>query len=155
MVMWQSRAGEGRSALGGVHRHGVAVEDAGPAAGGADALAHRLGLVAVILKAAMLELDPGQALALGDEADLNLGQEIGIELPLGTELPGEHEARRRLPDQHAAPVAFAAVLAALIPAAAGPRLHDGLLLGRFGDGMAFRPPACEAGGEDIEGPGLA
>src|SRR5262249_55467702 len=129
--------------------------DAGPAAGGADALAHRLGLVTVILEAAMLELDPGLALALGDEADLDLGQETGIELPLGTELPGEHEARRRLPDQDAAPLAFTAILAALIPAPAGPGLHDGFLLRRFGDGMALRPPAREAGGENIEGPGLA
>src|SRR5215469_15804271 len=80
-------------------------------------VAQRLGAVAQALKMAMLELDLGAA-ALGREADLDLGDERRIELPRAVDLPGEQNARRRLPSEHLAPLAFAAILAALEPAPA-------------------------------------
>src|SRR5262249_22634715 len=114
--------------------------------GGADGI----GLIAETLEIAMLEFD-ARAGAVGDELDFHLGLEARIVLPVAVDLPGEHDARRRLPRQHAAPLALGAVLAAFIPAAAGARFNDYRLLQRsLVDRMFARPPAAHAGGEDVE-----
>ena len=64
----------------------------------------------------MLELDPRAVAVLRREAHLDLGVEIRIEAEVGVQLPVEYDALRRLPGEHLAPVALAAVLATLEPA---------------------------------------
>ena len=73
----------------------------------------------------MLELDPrGPGVERGG-ADVDLGMQRRIELPLRIELPGQHDAPLVLPRQDPAPEALDAVDAALEPAATGARLdHD-------------------------------
>src|SRR5262245_56149304 len=70
----------------------------------------------------MLELDARPLLAVGDEAHLDFRLEIRVVLPIRADVPRQHEARRRLPGQYASPVARAAVVAPLVPAAADARL---------------------------------
>ncbi len=70
----------------------------------------------------MLQLDARARLAIGDEAHLDLRLQIRIMLPIGADVPGEHQARWRLPREYAAPVAGASIVAALVPAAADARL---------------------------------
>src|SRR5512133_2143153 len=52
----------------------------------------------------MFDLDGGLGGALGVEAHLDLAgvRGVGVELPAAVDLPGEHDALRRLPGQHAA-----------------------------------------------------
>src|SRR5262249_30727549 len=59
------------------------------------------------------------------------------------------QADGRLPGQHLAPLAFAAVLAALEPSPAHLRLDDNVLDRRFVDAVALEPPARHACGEDM------
>src|SRR6185369_8641635 len=99
----------------------IALEQPRPAAFRREAGPSRVGAGAVALEAPMLERHGRAASGLGVEAHLDLGHERRVELPLRVELPAQHEAVRRLPDQHAAPVGLAAVLAALVPAAADAR----------------------------------
>src|SRR5215470_7251668 len=66
---------------------------------------------------AMLQFDTRAVFALGDETHLHFRLEIRVVLPVGTDLPGEHEPGGRFPREHAAPVAGAPVFTTLIPAA--------------------------------------
>jgi hypothetical protein len=45
----------------------------------------------------MFQLDTRGVLSLGDEAHLQFRLQIGVILPVGVDVPGEHKARRRLP----------------------------------------------------------
>src|SRR5437868_1499556 len=76
---------------------------AGPAA--VDVLAHLFaGFRAHLLELAVLELHARRVGALGNELDLDLGAHRRIGLPLAVDVPGHHEALRRLPDQDLADV---------------------------------------------------
>ena len=67
---------------------------------------------------------------LGD-GDFDFGFEVGIELPVGTDLPQQHDMPWRLPYRDPAPRAFAAVDAAFEPPAPGAGFDDDLCnLGR-------------------------
>src|SRR5262245_28512990 len=113
--------------------------------------AHGLGRLAETLELAMLQLDARQRRTEHDEAHLHLGGEIRIVLPVRADLPGEHDAAGRIPHQHLAPLAFAAVGGALEPAPAGARLDDrglGILLADV-VGRA-RPPRAVLLGEGAE-----
>src|ERR1700743_660961 len=67
--------------------------------------------LAMPIAMAMLHLDPGASLALGDEADLHLAGPVGIGLylPARADFPREDQSCRRLVGEHAAPPALAAV----------------------------------------------
>src|SRR4051812_34012083 len=120
---------------------GKGVQQEAPAPGVVDGLAEGGGVVAVALEVAVLEGDPGALRPLGDEGDLDLGDEAGIVLPLGGDLPGQHQTAGRLPDQHLADVALRAVLAHRVPATARPCLQHGPGHGRLADVVLARPPA--------------
>src|SRR5262249_37601401 len=74
------------------------------------------------IQMAMLQLDTRAVLAFSDEAYLHFRTEVGVVLPVRTDVPGEHQPRGRFPCEHAAPVAGAAVFTALVPAATYVRL---------------------------------
>src|SRR3954471_14636618 len=134
----------------------VALEQLVPAAvhAGVVIAAHRLGLLAEPLEVAMLEIDES-VVAVGGEADLDHGFEIGIVGPFGVELPGEQHPVRRLPGDHPAPFTLAAVIADLVPAAAVARLDHHVLLPGGVQAVALHPPAAHAAGEGTEGLVLA
>src|SRR5262249_18595830 len=108
-------------------------------------------LGAHLLELAMLELNPGRIRALGDESHFDLGADRGIRLPLTVDVPLHHEALRWLPRDDPADIRARAVLGKLIPVAAEPRLHSDASARRLADAVIDRPPAAEAGGEDLEG----
>ena len=77
--------------------------------------------ITVCVEAAVFELDSGAVGPLRDESHLDLGEEVSIVGPLTCDLPRENQSRRRVPHQHLAPIALAAVDVALVPAAPGSR----------------------------------
>ena len=87
-------------------------------------LRHLLAAFTEALEVAMLELDERRIGALRGEPQLYLGDGVRIVLKIRIELPGQDDALRRLPQEHLAPLALAAVLAFLIPAPADVRLDD-------------------------------
>src|SRR5262245_60221720 len=84
------------------------------------------------------------------EADLDLGDELLVELPLGRQLPSEHHSAGRVPDQDVAPVAFRAVDPDLCPAALRSLLQHDRLHRRLVDVMLRRPPGFHLLGENLE-----
>jgi hypothetical protein len=80
------------------------------------------------VEVSVLELDTGAPRSLGDEAHLDLAGlvEIGLDLPLGTDVPAEHDAVWRLDGEHARPVTFAAINSAIVDASADTRFQYGL-----------------------------
>lgn len=81
----------------------------------------------------MFEVDARRIFAERDKVDVDFGQQLRIITPVGPDPPSEHHAARRFPFDNIAPVAFAAVLADFVPAAARPRLDDDVLHRRFAD----------------------
>src|SRR5690606_18398571 len=128
-------------------------EDLAPACGRVEDRLHLGGLLAVGVEAAVLALDSGAALARGDEADIDLGVEVGVMAPVCADLPVEHQPFGRLVGDHPPPLALAAVDAALEPAPAGPRLEHRRLGVDAADRLAGEgPPRAHLLGEDLEGP---
>src|SRR4051812_23537347 len=82
----------------------------------------------MVVEVAVLELDARALRGLGDEGDLDLARlrRVGLDPPLRADVPAEHDAARRLVDEHARPVAFAAVDAAVVDAPALPTLEHRL-----------------------------
>src|SRR5262249_13104140 len=96
----------------------------------------------------MLELDVRRILALSDETHFDFRFQLRVILKVGVDVPGEDKARRRLPREHAAPVASAAIVTALVPAPPDPRLDDrvyGVGLADLVDGEG--PPRAHLFGE--------
>jgi hypothetical protein len=83
-------------------------------------LEHLLGVRPVAVEA-VLQFD-ASASTVGDETNIEFRQKIGIEAPGLRDLPGKPQADGWLPSHHLAPLAFAAVLAALEPSPASLRL---------------------------------
>src|SRR5262249_27943642 len=84
-----------------------ACQDASPAPFRLDACVKRLRLGAS-LDIAMLKFDARTGWTIGNEPHLDLARasRIWIELESAIQMPGQHDARRRFIDQHAAPIAF-------------------------------------------------
>src|SRR4051812_45943085 len=78
----------------------------------------------------MLELDPGAIGPLSGEADLDLARVVvvGLDLPGGADVPGEDDAGGPFVDEDPCPVAFRAVLGAVVDVATDVRFEHG-----FGD----------------------
>src|SRR5580700_3112196 len=74
-----------------------------------DAVADRLPAGAVPVEVAVLQLDPSAVRSLGHEPDLDLAGQlrVGLDLPLGADVPAEHHAGRWLVGQDPGPPAFA------------------------------------------------
>jgi hypothetical protein len=108
---------------------------------------------AVTLEMPMLQIDARPTARLGCKANFHFARlrHIGIELPVGVQLPREDESMRRLPDHHASPIALGAVGGPLITAPADETLHQRFLHRQLTDVVGARPPAVESGGEHVEG----
>src|SRR5215207_1066393 len=109
-------------------------------------VAHLLRALAGRLPVAVLEHD-ARPVTLGREGDLDLGR-AGA---LGIDVPGEHEARGRLPRRHAAPV-LALAFGELVHLAAFVLLEDDARHAVLVDRVRLRrPPAADLGREHLEG----
>src|SRR5688500_6929441 len=73
--------------------------DGAPPAFGIEPALHRLRLGFVTLEAAVLQLDPRRNRTFGNEANLYLGTELGVVLPVRADIPRQHDSVRRLPHQ--------------------------------------------------------
>src|SRR5262245_18564012 len=136
---------------------GIAIHDGGPAAGRGDARVDGGPAGPVPLKVAVLKLHPGLAVRLAGEPDLELTgvRGVGVEVPglvVRVDLPGHDDPVRWVAGEHLAPVALAAVHAALVVAAPGTWLeHDVGKIG-FPEVVPVRPPAEVTLGEQAERP---
>src|SRR5215469_2690894 len=125
------------------------LQHAGPAAvhilahGGAALCAHHLEL-------AVLELDQGRLRSFGHKPHFDLRTDRRIGLPMGVDVPTDHEAMGRLPDLNPPHLGFRTVLGQLVPTAAHAWLHDDDLHRSLADPGLVRPPAIEPGREDVE-----
>src|SRR5215475_4622300 len=96
----------------------------------------------------MLQLNACTVLAFRDEANLDFGLECWVGLPVGADVPREHQARGRLPQEYDAPVTRASVITALVPAAPDPRLdHCVRCVGLADLVVGQRPPTTHLLGE--------
>src|SRR4029079_7557072 len=121
------------------------------------AQAHRGSAGAVTLEVTMLEIHPGgDSIVERSECHFDLARfgEIGLELPLGRDLPGEDEFARWVPGEDGAPVAFGVVSLLRVATPAGLLLDDDPLHRRFADVMRTRPPAVHVRREDVKCVGL-
>ena len=91
------------------------------------------------LQMPVFEIDTRRVFALCGERDLDFGQQVGVMLPVRADPPREHEPPRRIPDEHVAPVGFAAVVVDAVPAAADARVPGRL------PSAAHLPIVCERG----------
>src|SRR6266516_4085215 len=146
---WRAGAGHGGSGRG---RFGVALQDAGPAAGRGHAAVDPGRARAMPLEVAVLKLHAGLAVRLAGERDLDLAgvRGIGVEEPVvavRVDLPGEHDPVRGIARRYRAPVALAAVHAALVITAADAGFEYGL--GEVGGAevVLARPPRVVTLGE--------
>ena len=76
----------------------------------------------------VLQLDAGTVRAFGDEAhlDLTCPVRVGLDLPLGADIPAEHHPVRRLVGQDPRPPALASIRRAVVDMPSGPRLEHRL-----------------------------
>src|SRR6516165_10857426 len=102
---------------------GEQLEETTPVAFGVKDAAHLITTCPVTVKETMFQLNARTVLAHWDEAHLNFRLESGVWLPVGTDVPGEHQARGRFPREHHAPITRASVVTALVPATADVRLN--------------------------------
>src|SRR5215218_269848 len=108
-----------------VDERGVPLEVARPTVVAVDAGGDVLPPGAVAVDVAVLELDARAARAFRDESDLDLAGVLGVglDLPRRTDVPAEHDARRRLEHEDARPPALAAVFGSVVDVAADARLE--------------------------------
>src|SRR5262249_45278868 len=115
-------------------------------------LAHLVASRAVAVELPMLQFDARYMLALGDEADFQFRLQRRIVLPLGIDIPRKQQAGWRLPGEHAAPVASAAIFAAFIPTSPDARFDNGVDGIHLADlVLSKRPPSAELFGEHSPG----
>src|SRR5262249_51810702 len=135
---------------------GVVFQDAWPASWAADALVNPGGARAVPADVARLKFAQSLAVALRAAVPLDLAGARGVWVGapgvcLRGDLPRDHDAVRRVAGQDLAPLALAAVHAALVVAAACPWFEHGLgHLGR--PDVVAGPPAVESLGKQPERP---
>src|SRR5262249_14246494 len=99
------------------------LEQAAPPVWRIDCGAHGRSADAVTLEVPVLEVDARASARLRREPDVDFTRlrELRLVPPLVRDLPCEHQAARRVPHEHAAPVAVGAVLLLRVAAPAGAR----------------------------------
>ena len=110
--------------------------------------AHLITTCPVSIEPPMFQLDTRAVLAVGDEAHLDLRFQRWVILPVGGDIPREHQTRVRFPREYAAPLTRASIVTALVPAAPDARLDHCI----HGIGLADlvgcqRPPRAHLFGE--------
>src|SRR5215469_10883694 len=143
----------GRTALCLIRLRCIELQEIVPSAGAIHCGSHDRAAGAVALKVPMFQIDSGRAALHGRKAHLNFAGflDVGFVSPLVRDLPGHHEAARRLPYQNLAPVAVGSVDLFAIAAPAGPAFNDCLLHWRLADVVRARPPGIDPLGEHLEG----
>jgi hypothetical protein len=106
--------------------------------------ASSLGLFAVALEIAVLEVDACAVGTVASESNLYLGHEVRVEGPRGVELPTKQDPSGRIPSEDPTPGAFASVYCALVPSAAWSRLDNNGLPRRLEERVAEWPPVVHA-----------
>src|SRR6185437_570065 len=101
-----------------------------------------LAASAEALEAPVLELDRGCVSPVRNETQLDLGLQVGVVLPVGSDVPREHQPRVRLPREDAAPLTRAPILASFVPAPAHPGLEDSVHGCGLTDLVALQRPPC-------------
>src|SRR5580704_8981666 len=96
----------------------------------------------------VLQFNTRTVIALGDETHLDFRLESRVWLPVGADIPGEHQARGRFPREYNAPVTSASIVTSLVPTATDARLDHCV----HGVGLADlvigqRPPSAHLLGE--------
>src|SRR5262249_36770827 len=131
-----------------------ALEEALPAGGRIEDFADHSRLLAETVKVSVLKLDPCPVHTVGNEMNLQFGDQIRVEAPVLTDfdLPSEQQAAGRLPCQDLTPLAFAAVFPALEPTSVNLRLEHDVLNRRCVDAVLFIPPVRHPRSEDIKSP---
>ena len=94
-------------------------------------------------------MDTGLLGGEGDELDVDLGGEVGV----AAEVPGEGELVRGLPVEDSTPVVFVAVGGAFVETAVDFAFYINLGAGITAEGVAWRPPLVDLFGPDAEGLG--
>src|SRR5215469_207393 len=142
-----------RGSGGGCHR-GVVLEDAGPAAWSADTAVDPGGTSAMPADVSVLELDHRAAVRLLAERGLELAgvpdvRVVHPRVAVRGDLPCDDYSVRRFAGEYRAPLALAAVDAALVVTAARARLEHGFRHLGLADVVA-RPPAVVSVSEQRE-----
>src|ERR1700677_3695024 len=120
-----------------------------PVAFGVEDASHLVATRSVPIKVPVLEFNPRLGVSDRDESNLDLRIERRIVLEVRVDVPRQNEPGRRLPDDDATPVAGAAVVPALVPAATDARLDHGVdPLGLSDLVVAEGPPGPHLRGED-------
>src|ERR1700688_46120 len=120
-------------------------EDGAPAAGRIHGIADFGGFAAHPFQMPMLQFNSRHVGAFGNELHLNLGDEVGVELPFGVDLPCQHQSLWRLPRNHVSRLARRTVFSDGVPATADARFDDALLQRRLENRMRRGPPARHFG----------
>jgi hypothetical protein len=92
------------------------------------------------MQVAVLEFHAGRSSGFRRERNLDFGDELGIELPVGRELPREDDARRRIPLEHLPGVTLGSVDTHCVPSPADRWLDDALRHRRRADVVLSGPP---------------
>src|SRR5580693_1264759 len=112
-----------------------------PISNGIEDRAHFVATIAIAIQTPMLELDARAGISFVKKAHLYSRLQSWVILPVGGDIPGQHEPRGRLPSEHTAAVARASVVTALIPTAAHARFDDRIHCVGFADLVRRqRPP---------------
>src|SRR5262249_34555488 len=125
-----------------------------PPAGAVHGSSHRRAAGSMTFKVPVFEIDSSRAVLQGSKAHLNFAGflDVGLVAPLVRDLPGHHEAARRLPFQDLTPVAIGAVDLLAVAAPAGPAFNDRFLHGRLADVVRAGPPGIDPLCEHLKGP---
>ncbi len=100
----------------------------------------------------MFQIDARVASFFGSELNLHFAGagEVRFILPGGADLPGQHEASRRIPFENGCPITLGAIGLLAITAAADAPFNKGLLHWCIADVVGARPPTVELIGKDVE-----
>src|SRR5215472_5398484 len=96
----------------------------------------------------MLQMNGCPIRAISDKHDFHFSLDGTVRLPFGADFPCQHQAARRLPDLHPAPIAFGTIRTPLEPPTTALRLDDrrySVLFSNFVCGK--RPPRAKVLGE--------
>src|ERR1700730_15459111 len=96
---------------------GERFQEAAPVACAVEDGAHLIATCPVSIQAPMFQLNACTVLAVRDEAHLDFRFQRCVILPVGDDIPREHQTRVRCPREYAAPLTRASIVPALIPAA--------------------------------------
>src|SRR5262249_31726576 len=139
--------------LSPLRRFCIELQDGGPAIGCVHRGAHSIRACAMAFEVPVLKIHSRRAARHRGETDFHFARlsQVGLVAPSVCDLPCQHKAARRLPDQDLAPVALCAIdLLALTPPA-GAAFDNALLHRRLSYVVGARPPGVDSLREYLKG----